>query len=297
MHSVHREILSVRTGHRVYTENHTMPGERENVILVNGALSTTQSFRQTLKYLLPNYNVTLYDLPHFGQSAPHNPPGALLTSTNEVDILCSLIDAFDVDHVMSISWGGLAALLAIARSPGKLRSAAIGSFSPFLNGPMLAYMTSARQHLEAGDFHGAADLLNGTVGQYLPRLLKACNHQYITSLDKAQFRQIQFHLHQMHQLPVDTYLAQLRHIDIPVLFVNGELDDYTTAADVQVLRRHLARAEFARIDGAGHFLDLENRRSWTAVSQVVTAFLRTGQAGVTAVPSVADDKTAEAALS
>jgi len=272
------ELVSTSIGHKIHVERHLEGQGRQVVILVNGALSTTESFRQTVKYLAPNFDVVLYDLPFYGKSAEHNPEGGLLSSADEVRILRDLIDRYQVNHIASISWGGVAALLALCERPASVRTATIGSFSPLINPAMRAYITAAQEHLEAGNFGNAATLLNDTVGRYLPRLLRMYNHRYISNLTPAQYRQTIFHIRQMRSLPVHEYLDGMRRIEVPVLFINGELDDYTTTEDIRSMAAHVAGAHFQTIPEAGHFLDLESKRSWERVRHVVTAFMRQADA-------------------
>jgi rhamnosyltransferase subunit A len=244
----------------------------ETVILVNGALATTTSFRQTVKYLKRRFNVLLFDAPHAGQSRRHNAGEGHLTKDDEVDILCRLIERFRPGYLISISWGGVAALLALARSRGNIKRAVIGSFSPVLNPPMLDYIDRAQTLLGQLDREGAANLLNDTVGKYLPRLIKLYNYRYLTSLPFEDAGPIAFHIRQILQLDSANYVEKLSSIRIPLLFVNGELDEYTSAQDVRALSRHVPHCEFLSVPDTGHFLDLESSAAWSLISQRVNEF-------------------------
>lgn len=267
-------IENINGRFNVHVERHVFNEAFETVILVNGALATTTSFRQTVKYLKGRFNVLLYDLPYAGQSRQHNGDGEEhLTKDDEVDILSELIQRFRPSHLISISWGGVAALLALARSPHTVKKAVIGSFSPILNGPMLDYIDRAQDFLQRRDQTGAANLLNSTVGQYLPRLLKLYNHRYLASLPVEDCARVAFHIRQILQLNAANYVEGLSAIRIPVLFVNGELDQYTTASDVRTLSQHIRDSEFITVAGTGHFLDLESGRAWNEISRLVNGFL------------------------
>ena len=258
----------------VHVEHHVFNETFDTVILVNGALATTTSFRQTVKYLKGRFNVLMYDLPYAGQSRQHNGDSEEhLSKDDEVDILGELIQRFRPSHLISISWGGVAALLALARSPRTVKKAVIGSFSPILNQPMLDYIGRAQAYLEQRDQAGAANLLNSTVGQYLPRLLKLYNHRYLASLPVEDCARVAFHIRQILLLDAANYVEKLSAIRIPVLFVNGELDRYTAAEDVRTLSRHIRHSEFVSVADTGHFLDLESGRAWNEVSRLVNSFL------------------------
>jgi rhamnosyltransferase subunit A len=269
-------VVEVPGGRKVYVEHHRFDPSFETVILINGALATTTSFSQTVKYLKEHFNVVLFDLPYAGQSKEHNPvvEGEHLTKDDEVDILCHLMDRFRPDYLISISWGGVAALLALARGRSSVKRAVIGSFSPVLNAPMLDYINRAQSLLERSDRHGAAELLNSTVGKYLPRLLKLYNYRYLSGLPVEDCGQVAFHISQILALDSANYVEKLSSIRIPLLFVNGELDEYTSAQDVRALSHYIPHSEFVTVNKAGHFLDLEGKHSWGEVRRITNGFLR-----------------------
>ena len=266
-------LVSVPGGFKIYVEHYRINPSFETVILVNGALATTTSFNQTVKYLRENFNVVLYDLPYAGQSKPHNDNSNLLTKDNEVDILSFLIDRFEADHLISISWGGVAALLALSRGPKSVKKAVIGSFSPKLNAAMLDYLDKGQRYLETNDQAGASALLNNTVGKYLPRLLKLYNYRYLSTLAEHEYTQIAFHMQQIRQLDAQRYVNRFVGIKIPVMFVNGELDEYTTASDIRPLSQYIRHSSFVTVPATGHFLDLENKRAWGEIRRITNDFL------------------------
>jgi rhamnosyltransferase subunit A len=266
-------LVKAPGGFTIYVEHYRVNPAFETVILVNGALATTTSFNQTVKYLRDHFNVVLYDLPYAGQSKPHNQNSALLTKDDEVEILSHLIGRFEPSHLISISWGGVAALLALARSPKSVKRAVIGSFSPKLNAAMLDYLDKGAQYLETNDQSAASALLNNTVGKYLPRLLKLYNYRYLSTLAEHEYVQIAFHMQQIRQLDAQRYVDRFSSINIPVLFVNGELDEYTTAADIGELSQYIRNARFVTVPGTGHFLDLEGKKAWHEVRRITNGFL------------------------
>ena len=135
---------------------------------------------------------------------------------------------------------------------------------------MTAYVTAARDHIAAGENLKAAQLLNDTVGQHLPRIMKLYNYRYLSTLPRDEQDQVAFHVDQILAIRPEDYLHEFRNIDCGLKFLNGELDNYTTPEDARSLSAHLKRAEFLTIEQAGHFLDLEGR---PALRQVRTAIL------------------------
>jgi rhamnosyltransferase subunit A len=82
-----------------------------------------------------------------------------------------------------------------------------------------------------------------------------------------------FHIDQIFSLDQSQYVESFRSIDIPVLFVNGSLDEYTTIHDVRMLARYIENSDFAVVPDAGHFLDLESTGARRATGAITRRFL------------------------
>ena len=266
-------VLTVFGKHSIYFEHHKKDGAAKTVIMVNGALATTASFSQSIRNLKDFANIVLFDLPFAGRSREHNTNVSILTKDDEVEILLYLIEHFQVNYLISASWGGVSSLLSLASRPATIEKAIILSFSPLINDAMHCYMVDALRFLREQDIAGAAQLLNSTVGKYLPRLLKVHNHQYLLSMLPGNERQIAFHIDQIFALNRSHYVNRFQDIEVPVLFINGALDEYTTTEDVRSLTRCIRYSHFAAIDGAGHFLDLESTQVRRATGEIKKDFL------------------------
>jgi pimeloyl-ACP methyl ester carboxylesterase len=266
-------VVDVHGIYKIYTEFYANPSARKTIILVNGSLSTTAAFAQTVKYLRTQFNVVLYDQPYAGQSKPHNHHQPI-TKEDEASILLELIEQFRADHLMSFSWGGVAAMLALAQRPARIEKAVITSFSPLLNEPMIDYLEKGLSHLHALDGDQLGHLVNSTIGRYLPSLFKRYNHRHISSLDSHEYQQMHAHVHQVLHLDAHCQMQCLAGIDIPVLFVNGEHDAYTSPDDVRLFAEHLNDCQFVTIDNAGHFLDMEHKAAWLQSQAALLGFLQ-----------------------
>ncbi|SFH84568.1 rhamnosyltransferase subunit A [Paraburkholderia megapolitana] len=279
---VEKVAVRLANSFHVHVERHIFHADRDSVILINGALATTASFGQTIKYMSAHHNVLCFDLPYAGQSRQHNKRSFLLSKDDEVDILLELIHRYKPGYLCSVSWGGLAALLALSRGASSIRRAAICSFSPYLNDAMVRYITTARDLLSRGENKAAAHLLNDTVGRNLPRIVKLLNYRYLTSLPKEEQDQVAFHVDQILALQPDVYLPQMSNIRCQVKFINGMLDEHTTARDIRQISTYVKGAQFAAIPDAGHFLDLEGRSQAAAVRDEILGFY--GEPVQTAAP-------------
>src|ERR1700676_1079853 len=267
-------LITMFGKYSIHFEYHKKDGANKTAIMVNGALATTTSFSQSIRNLKDHVNIVLFDLPFAGRSREHNTNiSAVLSKDDEVKILLYLIEHFKVNFLISASWGGASSLLSLARRPPTIEKAVILSFSPVINDAMHTYMVSARRFLCDQDIPGGAQLLNSTVGKYLPRLLKVHNYQYLLSMVQGNEQQIMFHIDQIFELDQSQYVNRFTAINVPVLFINGALDEYTTTEDVRSLAQHIKHSQFAVVPGAGHFLDLESTQARRAAGEIKRSFL------------------------
>lgn len=267
-------VVDIHRTFKVHTEFYANPSARKTIILINGSLATTAAFAQTLKYLQPQFNVVLYDQPYAGQSKPHNTHSRPISKEDEATILLELIEQFQVDYLLSFSWGGVAAMLALAQRPARIEKAVITSFSPLLNAPMLDYLEKGMVCLHAIDGERVGQLVNSTIGKYLPSLFKRYNQRHISSLDSHEYLQMHAHINQVVHMDNHCQMECLAAIDVPLLFVNGEHDEYTAAQDVRLFAEYLSDCQFVTINNAGHFLDMEHKGAWQQSQAALLSFLQ-----------------------
>jgi len=270
-------VLDIQGQYRVYTEFYRADAAEKTIILVNGSMATTASFAQTVKNLHPQFNVVLYDQPYAGKSKAHNRHERMLTKEVEGQILLELIDHFAAEHVMSFSWGGAATLLALAHRPRRIERAVISSFSPVVNEPMRDYLERGVDYLGNLDRDRVGHLVNNTIGKHLPSLFKRFNYRHVSTLAEHEYGQMHFHI--SHVLNSDRlcYLKAAKNIDIPLLFMNGEWDEYTTANDAQLFANHVQHSSFSTIQAAGHFLDMEHKAACRDSRHALMGFLKPAQ--------------------
>ncbi len=270
-------VLDIQGQYRVYTEFYRSQEAEKTIILINGSLATTASFAQAVRNLHPQFNVVLYDQPYAGKSKPHNHNERLLTKETEGQILLELIDHFGADQVMSFSWGGACTLMALAQKPRRIERAVVSSFSPIINEPMRDYLERGSKFLSECDRYQVGNLVNDTIGKYLPPLFKRFNYRHVSSLDNHEYAQMHYHIHQVLNHDLEKALNAAKAIDIPVLFINGEWDEYTTIADARQFSRHVRNSHFSEIGSAGHFLDMENKSACRDTRDALLSFLKPAQ--------------------
>ncbi|WJV64202.1 alpha/beta hydrolase [Pectobacteriaceae bacterium CE70] len=270
--AIEKSIVNYKSWN-VYVEKHISNPGNETVIMVNGALSTTSAFKNTVKNLSGKYNIILFDLPFIGESMEHNDLNQIVTKNDEVGILLHLIEIYAPQYIISISWGGLSSLLALSKKPEQIKKAVIASFSAHLNDRMLDYVERARSCIHARRYEDAAMLLNNEVGKFLPPLLKHINLKHLSTMGDFAYQQAVFHIDQVLTLKEENYIDIFKNINAEVLFLNGEDDEYTTAEDIQRMGCYISNCQFSTVPDAGHFLDLENRKAAKKVAQAIISFL------------------------
>ena len=109
-----KHVVPLPNGLKVYVERNVFDPSFDTAMLVNGALATTASFGQTVQYLGERMNTICFDLPYAGQSRQHNPGCFILTKDDEAAILQHLVERFAPAFLVSVSWGGVASLFALA---------------------------------------------------------------------------------------------------------------------------------------------------------------------------------------
>ena len=270
-------VLDIQGQYRIHTEFYRCDSAESTIILVNGSMATTASFAQTLKNLHPHLNVVLYDQPYAGKSKPHNPNQKILTRELEAQVLLELIEHFDVNYMLSFSWGGTAALTALAATPRRIEKAVISSFSPLINEAMRDYLERGRHCLAACNRTQVGNLINDTLGKHLPPLFKRFNFRHVSSLAEHEYAQMHFHINHVLSSDQQGFLRATEGIEIPVLFINGEWDEYTMACDARHFAQPIANSQFVSLENTGHFLDMEHKSASHSSKSALLGFLKPTQ--------------------
>ena len=267
-------VLDIQGQYRIHTEFYRSNTAEHTIILVNGSMATTASFAQTVKNLHPNLNVVLYDQPYAGKSKPHNQHQEMLTKELEAHVLLELIEHFDAQYLLSFSWGGTAALTALASAPRRIKKAVISSFSPLINAPMRNYLERGRNCLADCNRTQVGNLVNDTLGKHLPSLFKRFNFRHVSTLAEHEYAQMHFHIDQVLTGDQQCYLNATKSIEIPVLFINGAWDEYTAASDVVQFARPIRNSQFICLENTGHFLDMEHKQASHISKMALLNFLK-----------------------
>ncbi|MEB3733125.1 hypothetical protein ULF88_01005 [Halopseudomonas pachastrellae] len=127
------------------------------------------------------------------------------------------------------------------------------AFSPLINSAMRDYLERGIDLLVNCERKALGELLNSTIGEHLPSLVKRFNFRHIVSLDEHEYHQMAFHVSQVLTQDTRCYLRGSADIDTPILFVNGDLDRYTSPEDAQHFNRYIRHCRFATVRAQGIF--------------------------------------------
>ena len=123
----------------------------------------------------------------------------------------------------------------------------------------------------------------------MPHLFKRFNFRHISTLADHEYAQMHFHIDHLLASDYASRLKAAERIAIPVLFINGEWDEYTAAKDARQFAHPVTNSQFAIVDNTGHFLDMEHTAASRHTKSVVLDFLNPVQspssAGLTMTPS------------
>jgi pimeloyl-ACP methyl ester carboxylesterase len=179
--------------------------------------------------------------------------------------------------VLSFSWGGAATMVALAHQPRRIEKAVISSFSPVINAHMLDYLERGVDYLGQRDGDRVGHLVNNTIGKHLPSLFKRFNYRHVSSLAEHEYGQMHFHINDVLHSDRQCYLNAAKKINVPVLFLNGEWDEYTAAEDARLFGNHVAYSTFTTLQATGHFLDMEHKAACRDSQNALLGFLKPSQ--------------------
>ncbi len=266
-------ILKLRSGHFIHAEHFRCLNSRGTIVMVNGAFATIASLHHTIRYLSQNYDVIAFDLPFSGSSYSLNQHHCVLSKEQEVEILLEVFEHFKPDYSISMSWGGVSMLLALAQHPKYIRRAVIGSFAPSLSVPMRDYLQRTMRLLSKREYSSCADLFNNTLGRTLPRRFKVLNARHLKHFANSAHEQIEYHIQHILDLEPTVYRRTISKINIPLMFINGALDVYTPSEKLRDLEFPLTTTRYEVVQGAGHFLDMESKALCNQMKILISDFL------------------------
>ncbi len=245
-------------GYKIYvTQVQRIPAASKTIMMVNGAMSTTASFTWAIS-ALDDFNLVLFDSPCIGRSREYNIGADSPTREIESDILLDLCKHYQPDYLCSMSWGGAATLLALVNRPVGVKKAIIGAFSFGVSNDMRSLIHEMTCRLNDGEMQEFSDLVNETLGEFLPDRFKIANKKYLSELTDSEVSYLHEHFQRTLSIDKDEAILAISNIESETLFINGRKDRYTSSDSVDLACDHIKNSDKIEID-CGHFMAMEDK--------------------------------------
>jgi pimeloyl-ACP methyl ester carboxylesterase len=239
---------------RLYYEVH---GDGQPLVLVNGALDTIEAdWNQHLPIFAARYRVLAYE--HRGHGRTDNSSGGFTGYNQLAEDLARLLDITGIGtaHLCGFSDGAITLIAFALRWPDRVRSLILAGAQYTNDERTLALLDKMTpERIEARHPAWAAELSRLHDPYHEPGYWKALLRQ-MRPFWRAQ---------------PDFALDQLARIEVPVLLVAGDGDNFGNLEQQITMRRTIRSAELCIAPNAGHFV----MRDQPALFQLVTmAFLQ-----------------------
>jgi pimeloyl-ACP methyl ester carboxylesterase len=195
-----------------------------------------------------------WDMPGYGESAPHRD----LSFETIADAVCDLVDVLGVDSVdvVGLSFGGMHALHAVLRHPGRFRSMVLADTSAVFGGDGTdAAEWIAGRTASLDDGNTPADIAGAVLRAIAAPGFDGAN----LAMAEAAFSRITSDglRAACRCLVTHDVRDRLGEISMPTLVVVGELDQETPPAYSEELAAGIAGSTLRVIEGAGHLTPAE----------------------------------------
>ncbi len=253
-------------------------GSGEPVLFLHGLGGSRTSWQPQLAGLSETFRCIAWDMPGYGASEPLGP----LTFVAVADAVARLLDAAGVEraHLVGESLGGMQALHAALRHPGRIRrlvlagtSAAFGLDGTNPDTWRAARLAPLSAGLTTGDI--AERVLTSVAGPGLGAAALAMRVAAFARIGAAGLSAA------IECLPSHNVVDQLARIGAPALVVVGRLDTETPVAYSRMLAEGLPAAELVVLDDVGHLVASEAPQTFNNLTR---AFLGAAQTNQTASP-------------
>src|SRR5439155_18271781 len=111
------------------------------------------------------------------------------------------------DYLISLSWGGMAALAALTQRPASIRRAIISSFSLRVTEPLRGLCEDLVALADAQRLGEAARVAVEELGQHLPERMKDAYRRYFEMLSPAQVAYLHDHMKALPDLDATALLG------------------------------------------------------------------------------------------
>lgn len=243
-------------------------GEGQPLLIIHGLFGSSDNWRSMARYFSKFFQVISLDLRNHGQS-PHSDEQDFTLMAEDVLAVC---DALDINkaQVLGHSLGGKVAMQFAALYPQRVDKLVVVDISPrqyfSQHTPMMDTMMALemRQYSSRTEIDEAlsASISDKTVRQFLLMNLQSDETGFSWRINLPALK----HNYQKLMAAV----CETTQLDLPSLFIYGELSEYVSTEDRTLIKQHFTQAEFVAIAKAGHWVHAEKPQQF---KQVVEEFL------------------------
>ncbi|WP_438970506.1 alpha/beta fold hydrolase [Methylophaga sp.] len=244
-------------------------GEGQPLLIIHGLFGSLDNWRSMARYFSKFFKVISLDLRNHGQS-PHSDEQSFHSMAEDVESLCQSLD-IDNAHVLGHSLGGKVAMQFAAMYPQRVDKLVIVDISPRQYFSEHTPMMDAMMALDMSQYASRTDIdtaladsiTDKTVRQFLLMNLHSDESGFKWRINLPALK----NNYQQLMAPVCEKVI----LDMPSLFVYGEISEYVSSDDRELIEQHFMQAEFISIAKAGHWVHAEKPQQF---KQVVEDFLR-----------------------
>lgn len=243
-------------------------GEGQPLLIIHGLFGSSDNWRSMARYFSKFFQVISLDLRNHGQS-PHSDEQDFTLMAEDVLAVC---DALEINkaQVLGHSLGGKVAMQFAALYPQRVDKLVVVDISPrqyfSQHTPMMDTMMALemRQYSSRTEIDEAlsASISDKTVRQFLLMNLQSDETGFSWRINLPALK----HNYQKLMAAV----CETTQLDLPSLFIYGELSEYVSTEDRTLIKQHFTQAEFVAIAKAGHWVHAEKPQQF---KQVVEEFL------------------------
>ena len=244
---------------------HESTGTAPTVLIAHGLYGSARNWGVIAKRLSDRGPVVAVDMRNHGAS-PWSEKHSYEAMADDLAEVIGTIDG-PVD-VVGHSMGGKSAMMLALRHPDALRRLVVADIAPVAYGHSQIQFIHAMRQVDLSTLSRRSDAEAALAQAGVEPALQSF---FTQSLDIPNKR---------WRLNLDALEDQMPHIlsfpettaswDGPTLFLSGGASDYVLPAHRPAIKSHFARARFAKLQGAGHWLHAEKPRAFEAS---VRAFL------------------------
>lgn len=258
----HRIEFEEATGLVRHTQRETKT--RGTLLCIPGMLGNSGGFRWAEREMRDHDILTFDFIDHWKLNEYMQTHGFDLEPL-DVRFIRHLLDVFQPEYVLAQSWGGFAALQALASGGSSVEKACIACFATRRSDEFKMMSDHVQKLLAAGERDRASEVFVATVGERLPRHQQRVHDQYLRGMSEENVDYTLRHLayvdwlEKQQDIDAERFFATLKQTTAEMMFVNGDQDRFTSADEVKRLHTIFPEARFEIIEGAGHFIVHEGR--------------------------------------